>query len=51
MSLPVKAAPERPFLQVFEYTGADVDDGEIVVTFSDQQGAVVLEYRGKITLR
>jgi hypothetical protein len=51
MSLPVAAAPERPFLQVFEYTGADVNDGEVVVTLSDLDGAKVLEYRGKITLR
>jgi hypothetical protein len=51
LSIPVSISPERPFVQTFEYSGAALNDAEILVSLADQGGALSLEHRGLITLR
>jgi hypothetical protein len=47
----IVAAPDRPYTQEFNYTGPEINAGEATVTLTGADGAVLLEYRGPVTLR
>ena len=51
LSLPVRIAPDQPFMQEFEYSGAEVNNADIVVSLVNRKGETILETRDKITLR